>query len=108
MFAAQSKCGMPLRGRPWLQSFLVSAATVGAALWLWFGPWLWPGIPWLVMGLLPFVIGLFVPRVPLLFAMLPLLVPIAIEGGVSAAQLLRGLGATYMAAAFGILLRRLF
>lgn len=80
---------------------------VVAALWLWFGPWLWPGIPWLVVGLLPFLIGLFAPRMPLLFAVLPMLVPYLIEGDVTAALLLRGLGASYMAAAVGILLRRL-
>lgn len=71
-------------------------------------PWLWPGIPWLVVGFLPFVIGLLAPRVPLLFAMLPVTVPYVTEGDVKVLLLLGGWGASYIAAAFGILLRRLF
>lgn len=93
--------------RQWLTSLAVTAAAVAASVWLWFGPWLWQGIPWLVMGLLPFLVGLFTPRWPLLFGLLPFVVPYVAEGDVHGGSLLFGIGASYVAIAFGVLLRRL-
>jgi hypothetical protein len=97
-----------LRRHPWLQSLGVTAAAVAVALWLWFGPWISPSIPWLVVGPLPFLIGLFAPKLPLLLALLPVTIPYLLEGSVKAPLLLGGWGASYIVAAFGILLRRLF
>lgn len=96
-----------MKQKPWLTSLTVTAMAVAVSVWLWFGPWLWPGIPWLVMGALPFLVGLFTPRLPLVFGVLPFLVPYVAEGDVYAGPLLFGIGASYMATALGILIRRL-
>ncbi len=90
----------------WLFSLIATALAVACSLWLWFGPWLWPGIPWLVMGALPFAIGLFVPRIPLLFGQLPFLVPFLMEQGFLPSTL-TGMGASWIATGLGIMVRRL-
>jgi hypothetical protein len=95
------------RAHPWWQSVAVTAVAVLAALWLWFGPWLWSGIPWLVALLIPFLMGLMVMRVPLLFGILPALIPYLIQGHVDPKTLLSGLGASYIATGLGIFIRRL-
>lgn len=94
-------------GASWILSVVITAVVVLFSLWLWFGTWEWEGIPWLVAGGLPFVIGVVVPRLPLLFGLLPLLVPVLIEGGVGAPALLAGIGLSLIATGVGLLLRRL-
>lgn len=96
-----------MRDKPWLISFLVAAGAVGASLWLWFGPWLWSGIPWLVAMGLPFLIALLAPKGALLLGPLPALVPYLLEGDVQPVLALGAVGASYVGTAFGILLRRM-
>lgn len=93
--------------RRWAISLAVTAVAVAAGWWLWFGPWLWQGIPWLVMAALPFLVGLAAPKLPLLFGLLPFVIPYVAEGDVHAASLMFGVGACYVAIAFGVLVRRL-
>ncbi len=95
-----------MKDRAWAISVAVTAATVAASLWLWFGPWLWNGIPWLVAMGLPFLVGLLAPRLPLVFGVLPALLPYLLEGDVKAPLVLGALGASYVAIAAGMLIRR--
>lgn len=96
-----------MRNNPWLFSLTVTALAVAVSLWLWFGPWLWAGIPWLVAAGLPFLIGLFVPRIPLLFGVVVAVLPYLVEGDVQAGGVLRSIGAAWIAAGVGILIRRM-
>lgn len=90
----------------WVKTFAVGAAALGLSLWLWFGSWLWSGIPWLVFGALPFLVGLLSPRYGPLIAILIANVPPLLEGGVAPSLLLGGAGASYLAGSLGFVLQK--
>lgn len=92
--------------RSWRNSLLVTAAAVGAGLWLWLGPAQWEIIPYLTFGLLPFLVGLLVTRLAPLFGLLPFAVPYLVERNVDPMAFLVGLGASLVATGIGILVRR--
>lgn len=92
----------------WIRATAVGVAALGLSLWLWFGSWLWSGIPWLVFGALPFLVGLLSPRYGPLVAVLIANLPPVLEGGVAPSLLLGGVGASYLAGSLGTLVQKTF